>query len=457
MESWLVFRRNWMIFNNLLITEWSGLLRGSPNRHSWGVFPSATGSWTFHRWQYHSMESVQHFSSNSNCNNTADVLSFTLRTALTAKPFVSDRWGVEIRWFHDEFSLKICQSPVTCQQMNFHFSDGSRKFVELCSISWKFLSCTGTTESIEWLNLASRLSIDDCFETHVPPNWRILLWSRWNRMTFNHCSKRNYWPFEWLSKSPFIRNFPVCQEVLKTLQIATAFLRIRPPYFIQAWLQQCSIHPFFHSAYRSFNKSIRLRSMVCRNSMIPWKIFTIFAKFQGIVCVHDFKFPIWLQELLQTLLRFLRSSCFARIRLDPLGGQVLHHDCISMIVSRFAIVAEDLVICCYQVTKFFCTKFDSANVFCTEPFWFWSSGRSRNFGLSGVRNSVFRNIIIHQIFPEFLQPLRDVGTWRVAPFCSGVFVFIWCWIFGWLGQLRKKICCRSTIIEWKTFHNQIHW
>ena len=145
-----------------------GPLRGSPNRHSWGVFPSANGSWTFHRWQYHSMESAQHFSSNSNCNNTADVLSFTLRTALTTKPFVSDRWGVEIRWFHDESSLKICQSPVTCQQMNFHFSDGSRKFVELCSVSWKFLSCTGTTESIEWLNLASRLSIDDCFEIHVP-------------------------------------------------------------------------------------------------------------------------------------------------------------------------------------------------------------------------------------------------------------------------------------------------
>ena len=33
--------------------------------------------------------------------------------------------------------------------------------------------------------------------------------------------------------------------------------------------------------------------------MIPRKIFTGFAKFQGIVSVNDFGLPIWLQELLQ--------------------------------------------------------------------------------------------------------------------------------------------------------------
>ena len=90
------------------------------------------------------------------------------------------------------------------------------------------------------------------------------------------------------------------------------------------------------------------------------RIFTGFAKFQGIVSVNDFRFPIWLQELLQAPLCFLRSFCFARIRLDPLGGQVLHHDCISMIVSRFTIFTENFVICCYQVTKFFCTRYGSA-------------------------------------------------------------------------------------------------
>ena len=48
--------------------------------------------------------------------------------------------------------------------------------------------------------------------------------------------------------------------------------------------------------------------------------FTGLAKFQGIVSVNDFWFPLGLQELLQAPLCFLRSFCFARIRLDSLGG-----------------------------------------------------------------------------------------------------------------------------------------
>ena len=71
-------------------------------------------------------------------------------------------------------------------------------------------------------------------------------------------------------------------------------------------------------------------------------------------------FLIGLQELLQAPLCFLRSFCFARIRLDPLGSQFLHHDCILMIVSRFAIVTEKIVVCCYQVTNIFCTRYGSA-------------------------------------------------------------------------------------------------
>ena len=43
----------------------------------------------------------------------------------------------------------------------------------------------------------------------------------------------------------------------------------------------------------------------CRRTMIPGKIFTGFAKFQGIISVNDFRFPIWFQELLQASLCFL--------------------------------------------------------------------------------------------------------------------------------------------------------
>ena len=91
------------------------------------------------------------------------------------------------------------------------------------------------------------------------------------------------------------------------------------------------------------------------------KIFTGFANFQRIVSVNDFRLPIRLQELLQAPLCFLRSFCFAQIRLDPLGGQVLHHDCISMIVSRFTTFTENFLIGCNQITKIFCTKEDSSN------------------------------------------------------------------------------------------------
>ena len=80
--------------------------------------------------------------------------------------------------------------------------------------------------------------------------------------------------------------------------------------------------------------------------MIPVKDLYKPCQIPKIVSVNDFRLPIRLQELLQALLRFLRSFCFARIRLDPLGGQVMQNS-VSMIVPRFT-----SVICC-QVTEFF--------------------------------------------------------------------------------------------------------
>ena len=45
---------------------------------------------------------------------------------------------------------------------------------------------------------------------------------------------------------------------------------------------------------------------------------------------------------------------------------------------------------------------------------------------------MLRNCVIHEIFSEFLKPLRDVGTQRVSPFYRG-FVFIWFGILDWTG------------------------
>ena len=188
------------------------------------------------------------------------------------------------------------------------------------------------------------------------------------------------------------------QEILNVSQIGRVLDAICPSFFIQTRLQQYSRRTFFHSAHCSLSNPICFRSVWCRRTMIPGKIFTSFAEFQGIVSVNDFRLPIGLQELLQALSCFLRFFCFARIRLDPLGGQVLHHDCISMIVSRFTTFTENLVICCYQITKIFCPRYDSVNT---------SSARSPcHFGpLAGLAISVFREVSINTVFTQILTSL----------------------------------------------------
>ena len=117
------------------------------------------------------------------------------------------------------------------------------------------------------------------------------------------------------------------------------------------------------------------------------------------LCQKNFRFPIWLQELLQAPLCFLRSFCFAWIRLDPLGGQVLHHDCISMIVSRFTIFTENFVICCYQVTNFFCTRYGSA-IACP------ARGLCNLCPLADLAISVFREMSINTVFTQILTSRR---------------------------------------------------
>ena len=135
--------------------------------------------------------------------------------------------------------------------------------------------------------------------------------------------------------------------------------------------------------------------------MIPGKIFTGFAKFQGIVSVNDFRPPVRLPELLQAPLCLLRSFCFARIRLDPLGGQVLHHDCILMIVSIFTTFTENFVICCNQITKIFRTRYGSANT---------SSARSPcDFGpLADLAISVFREVSKNTVLTQIHTSMRPM-------------------------------------------------
>ena len=86
--------------------------------------------------------------------------------------------------------------------------------------------------------------------------------------------------------------------------------------------------------------------------MIPGKIFARLAKFQGIVGVNDFWFPLGFQELLQASLGLLGSFCFSWAGLYPLCCQILYHHGISMIVPRFTFFTENFVICSNSISDF---------------------------------------------------------------------------------------------------------
>ena len=68
----------------------------------------------------------------------------------------------------------------------------------------------------------------------------------------------------------------------------------------------------------------------------------------------------------------------------PLSCQILYHDSVSMIISRFTSFTKEFVIWCHQVTKLFLLEvLDYQWAFCKEPLQFWSSCTRRNLGLSG--------------------------------------------------------------------------
>ena len=98
----------------------------------------------------------------TDCNSAARVPSLTLRTALSAIPFVSERWGVHVQWFHDNSSQDLPNSKELSVWMTFGFLVGSRNFCSLFWISWEVFVLHGldcnhwvaescTTTAYRWL------------------------------------------------------------------------------------------------------------------------------------------------------------------------------------------------------------------------------------------------------------------------------------------------------------------
>ena len=109
-----------------------------------------------------STEADHHLSSSPDCRNTADVPSFTRRTDLLATPFVSDRWGVDVPWFHDKASHAFPNSIELSVYTTFGACDDSKNFKKFFPSHVKILFCTDKIESIEWLTtIAYRWSSPD--------------------------------------------------------------------------------------------------------------------------------------------------------------------------------------------------------------------------------------------------------------------------------------------------------
>ena len=64
---------------------------------------------------------------------------------------------------------------------------------------------------------------------------------------------------------------------------------------------------------------------------------------------------------------------------------------------------------------------------------------------TGVRISAYWNFVIHQIFPEFLQPLRDFRILRVSPFFLWLFFIVFGVLLAWVSSGRPDLS--STVVD----------
>ena len=148
--------------------------------------------------------------------------------------------------------------------------------------------------------------------------------------------------------------------------------------FIQTWRQQHGRSAFFHSAYSVFNCPICFRSVWCRNAMILGKLCRIPRNCQCKWLLASSRVP----RTFVSFSRFLVKSCFCT---DTPGS-------IEWVDPAPRLHIGD----CYEISNChwgLCNLLFSSHqnlqlevrlrhcVLCTRFLYFWSSHRSRNFGL----------------------------------------------------------------------------
>ena len=141
--------------------------------------------------------------------------------------------------------------------------------------------------------------------------------------------------------------------------------------------------------------------------------------------------------------------------MDPLSGQVLNHDCISVIVSRFTIWAVSLV---FQHSSQFgsfgkcvitlCTPDLTPRVLAAPLEVHETKSKCLHFSASGSPEALLRTFI-NQILPEFLHP--------ISQFTRNIFLYIlrfllFILVFGFCSGSPKLFIRSSTsFLSWR-FH-----
>ena len=185
---------------------------------------------------------------------------------------------------------------------------------------------------------------------------------RWRQMIlFNHCSKKYHFALWMVLQIVFrtafsrfprgLEHFADRNSIPKSLTtifhpvLTVAILLTYLPLLVERLLQRCHLSRI-DEVLKCVDSMIKLHML----SQIPSScLFSTFGLCDG---SKNFK---------KLFFRLMWRLCFARMRLSPLGGKILCHDSVPVIVSGFTFLIEDPVICRHQITTFCCSWWSFAS------------------------------------------------------------------------------------------------
>ena len=180
--------------------------------------------------------------------------------------------------------------------------------------------------------------------TFLPNSW-ILAWSFGEDGWYSTIVPKSIiLPFEWFSKSSFAWRFPICQEVLDISQTANFH-----PILTVATLLMCLLSLVGRHFQRCHLSRID-EVLKCGDSMI--KTSHVFQNSIELSVKTTFGPCDGSNNLNKLLSVSCESLHFTLIRLDPLSGKILYHDSVPVIVSRFAPLIKDSLICVIKSPNF---------------------------------------------------------------------------------------------------------